>query len=38
MNLWSADRVMERLNLMLEHAISGEPIETSLDETKKTYL
>ena len=34
MNLWSADRVMERLNLMLEHANSGEPIETSFDETK----
>ena len=38
MNLWSADRVMERLNLMLEHAISGEPIETSFDETKMSAL
>ena len=38
MNLWNADRVMERLNLMLEHAISGEPIETSFDETKMSAL
>lgn len=38
MNLWSADRVMERLNLMLEHANSGEPIETSFDETKMSAL
>lgn len=38
MNLWSADRVMDRLNLMLEHAIAGEPIETSFDETKMSAL
>lgn len=38
MNLWSADRVMKRLNLMLEHAIAGEPIETSFDETKMSAL
>ncbi len=38
MNLWSADRVMDRLNLMLDHAIAGEPIETSFDETKMSAL
>lgn len=38
MNLWSANRVMDRLNLMLEHAITGEPIETSFDETKMSAL
>jgi len=38
MNLWSADRVMDRLNAMLEHAIAGEPIETSFDETKMSAL
>lgn len=38
MNLWSADRIMDRLNRMLEHAIAGEPIETSFDETKMSAL
>lgn len=38
MNLWSVGRVMDRLNLMLEHAIAGEPIETSFDETKMSAL
>lgn len=38
MNLWTVDRIMERLNLMLEHAISGEPIETSFDETQMSAL
>ncbi len=38
MNLWSADRVMDRMNRMLEHAIAGEPIETSFDETKMSAL
>ncbi len=38
MNLWSADRVMDRLNRMLERAIAGEPIETSFDETKMSAL
>ena len=38
MNLWSADRIMDRLDAMLEHAIAGEPIETSFDETKMSAL
>ncbi len=38
MNLWSADRVMDRLNRMLERAIAGEPIESSFDETKMSAL
>lgn len=29
---------MDRLNLMLDHAIAGEPIETSFDETKMSAL
>lgn len=38
MNLWTADRIMDRLNRMLEHAIAGEPVETSYDETKMSAL
>ncbi len=38
MNLWSADRIMNRLNEMLDHAIAGEPIEASFDETKMSAL
>lgn len=38
MNLWSADRIMDRMSRMLEHAIAGEPIETSFDETKMSAL
>lgn len=38
MNLWSADRIMNRLNAMLDHAIAGEQIEDSFDETKMSAL
>ena len=38
MNLWSADRIMDRLNAMLDHAIAGEQIEDSFDETKMSVL
>lgn len=38
MNLWSADRIMNRLDAMLNHAIAGEPIETAFDETKMSAL
>ncbi len=38
MNLWSVDRIMDRLNAMLDHAIAGEPVEESFDETKMSAL
>lgn len=38
MNLWNAGRVMNRLEEMLNHAIAGEPIEKSFDETKMSML
>ena len=38
MNLWSADKIMNRLNAMLDHAIAGEPIEDTFDETKMSAL
>lgn len=38
MNLWRADRIMNRLNAMLDHAIAGEQIEESFDETKMSAL
>ena len=38
MNLWSVDRIMDRLNDMLEHAITGEPVEACFDETKMSAL
>jgi len=38
MNLWSADRIMNRLNAMLDHAIAGEAIEDTFDETKMSAL
>lgn len=38
MNLWNADRIMSRLDQMLEHAINGEAIETDFDETKMSAL
>lgn len=38
MNLWSADRIMNRLDEILNHAIAGEPIEDSFDETKMSAL
>lgn len=38
MNLWSVDRIMDRLNAMLDHAIAGEPVEESFGETKMSAL
>ncbi len=38
MNLWRVSKIMDRLNQMLDHAISGEPIETYFDETKMSAL
>ncbi len=38
MNLWNADRMMNRLDRMLEHAMAGEPIETVFDESKMSAL
>lgn len=38
MNLWNVDRIMDRLNAMLDHAIAGEPVEESFDETKMSAL
>lgn len=38
MNIWTADKIMKRLNAMLEHAMAGEAIETSYDETKMSAL
>ena len=38
MNLWSADKIMNRLNAMLDHAIAGEQIEDTFDETKMSAL
>lgn len=38
MNVWSADKIMNRLNAMLDHAIAGEQIENSFDETKMSAL
>lgn len=38
MNRWKADRIMDRLDLMIEHAINGEAIETEFDETKMSAL
>ncbi len=38
MNLWSAGRIMDRMNEMLDHAIAGEQIEKSFDETKMSAI
>lgn len=38
MNLWSADKIMNRLNVMLDHAIAGDEIEAVYDETKMSAL
>ena len=38
MNCWKADRIMNRLDQMIEHAINGEAIETEFDETKMSAL
>lgn len=38
MNRWKADRIMDRLDQMIEHAMNGEAIETEFDETKMSAL
>ena len=38
MNIWTADKIMKRLNAMLEHAMAGVAIETSYFETKMSAL
>lgn len=38
MNRWKTDRIMDRLDQMIEHAINGEAIETEFDETKMSAL
>lgn len=38
MNVWRADKIMNRMNVMLDHAIAGEQIESSFDETKMSAL
>lgn len=38
MNIFSADKVMTRLDKMLDNAIEGKPIETDFDETKMSAL
>ena len=38
MKIWSADKIMNRLDAMLDHAIAGEPIEDIFDETKMSAL
>jgi len=38
MNRWKADRIMDRLDQMIENAINGEAIETEFDETKMSAL
>lgn len=38
MKIWSADKIMKRLDAMLDHAIAGEPIEDIFDETKMSAL
>lgn len=38
MNLWSADRIMNRLDAMLDHAIAGASLEEVFDETKMSAL
>lgn len=38
MSIRKADRIMNRLDQMIEHAINGEEIETTFDETKMSAL
>lgn len=38
MNLWKADKIMDRMNDMLDHAIAGERIESSFDESKMSAI
>ncbi|MEG2608516.1 MAG: HAMP domain-containing sensor histidine kinase [Lachnospiraceae bacterium] len=38
MNLWSADKIMNRMSQMIDRARNGEPIEDSFDESKLSAL
>lgn len=38
MNIFKVDKIMDRLNRMLENAINGKPVETSFDESKMSTL
>lgn len=38
MNIFKADKIMDRLNKMLENAINGKPVETSFDESKMSTI
>lgn len=38
MNIWSVDRIMNRLDTMLDKAIAGERIDETFDETKMSAL
>lgn len=38
MNLWSVDKILNRMDLMLENAIMGKDIETCFDETKMSAI
>ncbi|MEG1968443.1 MAG: histidine kinase dimerization/phospho-acceptor domain-containing protein, partial [Clostridia bacterium] len=38
MNLWNADKIMNRMSKMIDRARDGEPIEDSFDESKMSAL
>ncbi|MEG1458408.1 MAG: HAMP domain-containing sensor histidine kinase [Acetivibrio sp.] len=38
MNLWKADKIMNRMSKMIDHAREGEPIEECFDESKMSAL
>ncbi len=38
MNIWSADRILNRMNEMLDHAIEGTSIDNCFDETKMSAI
>ncbi|MEG1968091.1 MAG: HAMP domain-containing sensor histidine kinase [Clostridia bacterium] len=38
MNLWNADKIMDRMSKMIDRARDGEPIEDSFDESKMSAL
>lgn len=38
MNIFKADKIMDRLDKMIDNAIDGKPIENSFDETKMSAL
>lgn len=38
MNIFNADKIMNRLDKMIDHAIEGKSIETAFDETKMSAL